>query len=397
VSKGDAASATRPGFFGLELLDNRYPALHGLRILAILSVIQYHVTWVIATYPQIELNDDAQDFSLSIFFGMDCFFVLSGFLIGSILIRSIDTTGSQNIRRFYLRRIFRTFPSYWIVLTVLVLFSPIVTQAQIDNLWREYTYLTNFGPLRPDKVIMFWGWSLSLEEQFYLVVPLLFVLLSRMKSDRMRIGFLALLTLSAAAARIGVYVWRAPWTDNMLYDALYFRTGTRYDTIVAGILLAFVEARYGERIGKWLATPQHRAMLAVPALGCMWLLLRPDLFGAEHEQHVHLFTWGTVTSVMYLLLVPMLLHGDSWIVRFLSAPIWRQMATVGYGVYLVHLPIMNWLAMPMVLHFQERGVSLVFTWAFTFAFVVGLSFVAGYGLHVLVEKPSLKIREWLAA
>lgn len=391
-----AEKSARPGFFGLELLDNRYPALHGLRVFAILSVIQYHVTWVITTFPQVHLDQSFIDGSMSIFFGMDCFFVLSGFLIGSILLRSLDTSGTQNIRRFYLRRIFRTFPSYWLVLTFLVLAFP-MNDAQRHNVVYEFTYLTNFVPLRRDKIIMFWGWSLSLEEQFYLAVPLLFVLLQKLPHDRARAWFLGGLTLSALFVRIGVYWYGRPWTDLTIYDALYFRTPTRYDAIVAGILLALAEARWGQKIARWLEPPLHRAALGVPALACCWLLLRPDLFGEDYDQIVHLFTWGTVTSLMYLLTVPMLLHGDGWVVRFLSAPIWRRLATVGYGVYLVHIPLIDHVAMPMILHFQAEQVSMAYVWPLAFVIVTVLSFAVGYVLHVLVEKPSLRIREWLAA
>lgn len=387
----------RPGFFELERLDNRYPALHGLRVIAILSVIQYHVTWVISTFPDIGLNQSFLDGSLSIFFGMDCFFVLSGFLIGSILQRSLDTSGTQNIRRFYLRRIFRTFPSYWIVLTILAFGFPL-TEAQHAHLIYEYTYLTNFAPLGRTDIVMFWGWSLSLEEQFYLTVPLLFWLLTKLPSDKTRIAFLGALTLSALFVRMYVYWDGRPFTDLRLYDTLYFRTGTRYDAIVAGILLAIVEARFGQQLGRWLERPLHRAALGVPALGCCWLLLRPDLFGAEYEQIVHLFTWGTVTSLMYLLIVPMILHGgEGWLVRFLSMPIWRSLATVGYGVYLVHIPLIDHVAMPIVLALRAQEVSMAYVWPLAFVLVTVLSFVVGYVLHVLVEKPSLRMREWLAA
>ena len=112
-----------PGFFALDLLDNRFPALHGMRVIAILSVIAYHVTWIFMAEQGIFLDPGFFTQSLAIFFGMDLFFLLSGFLIGSILLRSIATTGAQHIKRFYLRRIFRTFPSYYLVLTVLVLAS----------------------------------------------------------------------------------------------------------------------------------------------------------------------------------------------------------------------------------------------------------------------------------
>src|SRR5438270_1220049 len=107
----DPEPARMKRFFSLELLDNRYPELHGLRVLAVLSVVQFHVTWVFAGEQYLPLDGGFVAASLSIFFGMDLFFVLSGFLIGSILLRSLEVDGSQQLGRFYLRRALRTFPS----------------------------------------------------------------------------------------------------------------------------------------------------------------------------------------------------------------------------------------------------------------------------------------------
>ncbi|MFO0684097.1 MAG: acyltransferase [Sandaracinus sp.] len=390
------APPPKPGFFGLDLLDNRYPALHGLRVIAILSVLQIHVTWDYTTLHRIGLDQSFVDRSLATFFGMDCFFVLSGFLIGSILLRSIATSGTQQIRRFYLRRIFRTFPSYYLVLTALVLMFPL-SAAQRSHLAYEYTYLTNFVPLARRSVVMIWGWSLSLEEQFYLAVPLLFVALRRMRSDAVRLAFLGALSIGALFVRLYIYSTREEWVGTELHGAVYFRTWTRFDPLLVGVMLAVIEARWGPRIATWLERPAHRAMLAVPATGCVWLLLFPELFGEEHEQLHNMFRWGTITSVMYLALVPMLLHGTGAIARFLSAPIWRRLATLGYGVYLVHIPILDHVLVPIGARMAERGVPPAAIWVLTFAGVIVLSFAAGYVLHVLVEKPSLRIRERLAA
>ena len=65
------------------------------------------------------------------------------------------------------------------------------------------------------------------------------------------------------------------------------------------------------------------------------------MFGKEHVQIVHVFAWGTVTSIMYFGWLLLLIHGDGdgWIHRALSAPIFRRIATLGYGVYLVHIPL----------------------------------------------------------
>lgn len=383
-------------FFGLDLLDNRYPALHGLRFWAILSVVQYHVTFILAVEQQIPIDESFREASISVFFGMDLFFVLSGFLIGAILLRSLELHGTQNIRRFYVRRVFRTFPSYYLVLTFLVL-TTALTDAQRDHLVYEYTYLTNFTFLHRDQIVMFWGWSLALEEQFYLAVPALMFVLHRLRTDPRRIALLVGLCLVALAVRLAIYVEGQPWQDVLLYGATYFRTYTRFDAIVTGIILAILELRYGARIAKWLEHPFHRALFALPALACLWVLLVPTMFGEEHLQLVRMFSWGTLTSLMYVPTVLLVLHGDGPFQRFLSAPIFRHLATLGYGVYLVHIPLIDRVAVPIARDLADAGVSMLVVWPLSLALVTALSFVVAYALHVLVEKPSLWIRDRLAA
>ena len=386
---------TLRSFLALDLLDNRFPALHGIRVLAIISVVAYHVTWIFAGEQGVILDQDFVNHSLNIFFGMDLFFILSGFLIESILLRSLRKDGTQDIKRFYLRRIFRTFPSYYVVLTVLALAFPL-TAAQHKHLIWEYVYGTNFMPLERGSVIMFWGWSLALEEQFYLAVPALFFILHRLRSDRARIGLLGALWISALIVRLVIFYRHQPWNDFILYGTLYFRTHTRYDTLVAGILLAFVHQHYGERLARWLQHPFHRALLALPALACLWLLLRPSMFGTDRVQTVHVFAWGTVTSIMYFGFIPLLLYGDGSIHRFLSAPIFRRIATLGYGVYLVHIPLIDHLVVPAARALQARQASMLWVWPASLAATMLMSLAIGYAMHVLIEKPSLRIRERFA-
>jgi peptidoglycan/LPS O-acetylase OafA/YrhL len=359
------------------------------------SVIQYHVTWILAGEQRIKLDPDFTDRSLSVFFGMDLFFILSGFLIGSILLRSLELHGTQNLRRFYLRRIFRTFPSYYLVLTLLAVLMPL-TAMQRAHLPFEYLYLTNFMSLARPQIIMFWGWSLGLEEQFYLTVPLLFFVLHRLKSDRARVVLLATFWGLGLVSRLFVYYRYGPWTDLGLYEALYFHTHTRFDALVMGILLAFVELRYGDRVGKWLAQPFPRGLLALCAAACLWLLLRPAMFGREHLQMVHVFAWGTITGAMYFCVLLLLLHGDGPIHRFLGAATFRRLATVGYGVYLVHIPLIDHVIVPVAHELEDRQVSMGLVWLAALVIVTVLSFAIGYALHVLVEKPFLRVRDRLA-
>ncbi len=383
-------------FFALDLLDNRHPSLHGLRVLAIVSVLQFHVTAIYWQEWGIPLDPSFAQASMTVFFGMDLFFFLSGFLIGSILLRSIEVDKKQNVRRFYLRRVFRTFPSYYVVLTALAL-TMTLTAAQHHNLPYEYIYATNFGALRRVDVVMFWGWSLALEEQFYLTVPIFLFVLSRLRSDRARAALLIAVWASALVIRIGYYRAHSPLTDLELYDQIYFRTKTRFDPLVAGIFLAFIQHRWREPVGRWLEVPRNRALIAVPTLTCLWALLDPLFFGPENLQKVHLFLWGTVTSLFYLGTLLLLLHGHGWLPRAMSAPIFRRIATLGYGVYLVHIPVADHVLVPLAQKLTAEHVSLFIVWPLSVALLVGLSLAVAYVLHVFVEKPSLHIRDRLAA
>ncbi len=385
----------RPGFFALEPLDNRFPMLHGLRVFGILSVVQFHVTGVFAAEPGIVVDGDFRSTSLAVFFGMDLFFVLSGFLIGAILLRALELHGTQNLRRFYVRRIFRTFPSYYIVLAFLALVTKL-TVDQKTHLPHEVCFLTNFLPLGRTTVVMMWGWSLALEEQFYLTVPLLFYVLWKLPSDRARLGALGLLWASALLIRLVIYYRFAPWNDLALSRALYFKTYTRFDTLVCGIALAFVHLRHGKKIASFLEDPLHRGLLSMTALSGLWILLRPDLFGPEHAQLMHVFAWGTVTSIMYFTGLLVLLNGTGIVVRLLSLSIFRRVATLGYGIYLVHIPILDFAIVPIAKGLERRAVPMFVIWPLSLALLMALSILVAYALHVLVEKPTLRVRERIA-
>lgn len=383
-------------FFALDLLDNRHPSLHGLRVLAIVSVLQFHVTAIYTQESGIRLDRRWAEGSMTIFFGMDLFFFLSGFLIGAILLRSIEVAKKQNVRRFYLRRVFRTFPAYYVVLTVLAC-TMTLSAAQHHNLVYEYFYGTNFTSLRRHDVVMFWGWSLALEEQFYLTVPLFLFVLSRLRSDRARATLLVAVWLSALAIRLWYYRAHRPFTDLALYDQIYFRTKTRFDPLVAGIFLAFIQHRWREPMGRWLTHPFHRALIAIPTLACLWLLLDPIILGEQNQQIAHLFLWGTVTSLFYVGTLLLLLHGHGWLPRALSLPIFRRIATLGYGVYLVHIPVADHILVPVAQRLQAEHTPMLYVWPLSVVALVVVSLAVSYLIHVLVEKPSLRIRDRFAA
>lgn len=380
-------------WFALDPLDNRYPALHGLRFVAILSVVQYHLTGFFGRGDG-GLDRSFVTMSLRLFFGMDLFFILSGFLIGTILLHSLDRDGTQRVGRFYVRRIFRTFPPYYLVLTWLAM-TKVLTPTETHNLPYEYAFLTNFTELANTGLVMGWGWSLALEEQFYLAAPLLFWALHRLPSDRARILTLVGLWALGLVIRLAIFSSQESWTNADLLRATYFRTYTRFDTIVCGILLAVVHRRYGPRIAGWLVHPFHRAILALPALGLLWLLLTAPTGEDPDVLLLRMFLWGTVTCLMYFPTLLLLLHTDTRLTRALSWPIFRTLATLGYGVYLVHIPVLERVA-PLMARLSALGLPQSAIWAVTLVVAMVLSLALGYVLHLVVEKPALRLRQRLA-
>jgi peptidoglycan/LPS O-acetylase OafA/YrhL len=213
----------------------------------------------------------------------------------------------------------------------------------------------------------------------------------------MRIALLVVLWATALAARLYVLFRWAPWGDYGLWLAVYFRTYTRFDTLVAGILLAYANYRYKAQIARWLEHPFHRAQLSVIALSCLWVLIRPSMFGADHIQLVRMFAWGSITSVMYFCMALLLLNGEpGWIQRLLSAHVFRRIATLGYGIYLVHFPLLNAVVVPVSRVLNARHLPIAFVWPFSVALALLASLCASYVLHLLIEKPAMRIRERVA-
>jgi peptidoglycan/LPS O-acetylase OafA/YrhL len=395
-ASGGPASSIRK-FFWLDLLDNRYPALHGMRVLAIVLVVQFHVTQYSQEDPVLAFDPAWAELSHYFFFGMDLFFVLSGFLIGSILIRSIESSGSQHVRRFYLRRAFRTFPSYYLVLTCFYLGRLFYWHdPPRQNVLLEYAYLTDYLDL--DHAVMPYAWSLAVEEKFYLLVPLLFFLLPKLRTDRVRIVMLIVMWESALVVRLAILQSHPGWTLSNFAKAVYFTSHARYDTLVAGIIMAYVQHRWREPIARWLQGRGARAILRAVIAACLVPLLAPRLYGEKHQLLVRAFNWGTETTTMYFALILLVLNGpDGWLRRFLSAKAFRQLATLGYGVYLVHVPSFFWPVGPLARWLRvSRGWSMGAVWPTALVMLLAVSFLGAYGLHLLVEKPSLRLRDRVA-
>jgi peptidoglycan/LPS O-acetylase OafA/YrhL len=164
-----SAPPPQPGTAYQAYLNQSYfPLLDGLRCIAIVSVVWFHAAGGAYGSGLISRGNE----------GVSLFFVISGFLITSILLREQSGTGNVSLKRFYLRRTVRIFPLYYAILALyVVLVFVIGTQSMAGrqfwhNLPYFLTYTSNwFVPLNSDRVIFFFSWSLATEEQFYFFWP----------------------------------------------------------------------------------------------------------------------------------------------------------------------------------------------------------------------------------
>ncbi|MBL8684836.1 MAG: acyltransferase [Myxococcales bacterium] len=381
------------GPWSLSLLSNRFPALHGLRALAILSVLQVHVSVVLNRYHMLPV-DKLFVRSSSVWFGMDLFFVLSGFLIGSMLL-SDGAKGWRGIGRFYVRRSFRIIPLYYAVLTALwFIEKPSVPFVRVLP---EYLYIAPYTRVDIGNVVMPYAWSLCVEEHFYLTVPLLVAVLNRLKTHRARIAVLSLLWLSGLFVRHALFwFWKIPWNADTMFRFIYVMTHGRYDTLVAGVLMAYVVHHFGDRLREIFAKGWARWVCYAIAAGLCWSLFPPHR--AIPRSHWNLFAWGTVTSVMYALVVIPLVHAPkrALLNRVLGARPWLPIATLGYGVYLVHIPLMDQVVKLLAVGLFFARWPQWAVWWMSLLLLSLLSWSLAYVLHVLIEKPALWVRDRVA-
>ena len=344
-----------------RLLQNnnyRIPGLDGLRAISIIIVILKHLLsqkYLDSSLKSVPILFDG-------LFGVNVFFIISGFLITTLLLREEEKTGTVVIRSFYLRRVLRIFPAYFFLLFVYAILEYFNVIEISRSSW--LTSLTFTRSLIESKE-WFTGhtWSLSVEECFYLLWPILFL-----KIKKNRQGVLWLIIISVPLVRFLTSVQLIPTISEL---SLF----TRADAIAMGCILAINRAKVEEKLFK---EDNFFIYLFLTGLFILGLLSR---FGvAVTLKPLSLAIGGTHGTIASLLICIILIFSTrvrtGWWHKFLNNKIVVYIGTLSYSLYL----------------WQQFFINDTATWYNSFPINLVLIVICAMGSYHLIEKPFLKLK-----
>jgi peptidoglycan/LPS O-acetylase OafA/YrhL len=317
------------------------------------------------------------------YFGLSLFFFLSGFLITTLLRIEFDGTGDISLRQFYLRRVLRIFPPFYLILfsaaalTMTGFFvegsiTPGALLAQAGHITNYYVIYRGWWlGMAPGTSIY---WSLAVEEHFYLVFPVLFLVLRR------RISSGARMALVLALWCFLVLAWRCAliFLLHAARERTYLASDTRVDSILAGCILA---VWHNPVLDKGSIDDRRLAYLWLP-LGAACVLLSLVLRGDPFEQTLRytLQSFG---------LLPLFTAAVRWHdrgpFRFLAWAPLRRLGVYSYSMYLMHLSVLFVISKRTHLTAVPKG-----------ALALGIVILLAAAIYRFVEKPCAKLRRRLS-
>jgi peptidoglycan/LPS O-acetylase OafA/YrhL len=358
-------------------LSRHLPGLDLLRAIAIGWVMCFHSFLVGG------LNHHFAWLSRFGWMGVDLFFVLSGFLIGSQVLYPLTHGQPFSLQVFYLRRALRILPAFWVVLALYLAFPWFREEPGLEPWWKFATFIVNLSINYVPNQAFSHAWSLCVEEHFYLCFPVLAWVLTRRLSAR------AFVTVALTLVALGIASRTATWLHdshlatvrNWFVEDIYFPTWNRLDGLLAGVALAALKT---SRPGAWqaLGAYANRALIG----GVLILIFACWLFWNRTGVLANSIGWPILSLGLALLVFAGAQRNGLLGRRALPGAAW--VAVVSYSLYLVHKPIYHIVQ-------ALYGDALSHNGLLAFASYTAASLFGAALLHYLVERPGLKLRDRL--
>lgn len=354
------------------------PGLDTLRALAILWVMPFHS--YLAGYT------DGGVLRWSGWMGVDLFFALSGFLIGSQVFKTLANSSRLDFVDFYLRRGFRTLPAYFVVLGIYVAWPSLHEDPGMMPLWQFLTYTMNLF-IDPSRSAFSHAWSLCVEEQFYLLFPLLALLLVRNTTWRRGVVVFSMLVLGGMLLR--AWLWAhfvhpvevsGGNVQNVYLRFLYDPTYARLDDLLGGVALAAART-YRTRGWEWIERNANTVAVAgvLLTIFCIW-----GFDGRRMGFAANVVGYPVLAVAMTALVAAA--ASENGVLAKVRVPGAAWFAAASYSLYLSHKMVYQEL--------YERFTPWIGGHSIWTALIYIAAILAvGAALHYTVERPFLHLRE----
>ncbi len=361
---------------------HRLNGLDTLRAIAIIIVLIYHYKVVVS-------RENLFGFISSLgWAGVDLFFVLSGYLIGNQILSALSRGQDFSLKLFYIRRFLRTLPNYYVVLALYLLFPVALGGTATAPLWSFLTFTQNLG-LGPGETFTH-SWSLCIEEQFYLIFPVVALLIA---SSRRSIGiaWTALVGAMLLAMFLRGFNWYSHGAENIsarsFMEYIYYSSFTRFDELLPGVAIALLKNFHPTLYATLLRRGNLLLLAGLASVGLMFYLFQNYEYIRGHGRTFEVVTFGySGLSISFAILVLAALSPNSWLNR-IRIPGATYLALWSYAIYLIHKPLFQVLKAPL----KDYGIDI--NGGFGVGIIMAVSIFSGWLLYLIVETPFMKLRQ----